>query len=432
MSTASVPSKNPMNLVPAKKECQIANEISALYGPIPNGSTRVLCPSNRDSTVISSPTFPRSARGYQRAYDLNSASEQWRQTLASARDIGVWDMPTALWETRTHLPLPWTEHFRGLVTRLRDEPQPERDPRVRVRPPIAEPAASTAGHMQGASPYQHYRWFQVQRQTTDARQVALRKIYPRAYEHWSDDEKNEMRNRIQNGDSFDLVAHDLRRQPEAVSVAVWRHATDLAMERGIPKPEKLQLAACGTGLSEGHDSPAKATARESQTPDSVSPVYTREIPDFSDRSMGPQVPYRVYPTDDDHLHTPIRPVIVAPLQDEPAPTASYPPPIQVEANSSLASEEHDPTPCGYMQRIYRQMGQRDPNAVMHPADFPPLQPEPAEMPISVSIPDATPRRASPTAVFSMAQAVRNSLKAQGVGTKQISLIAEVLRRVQES
>ena len=77
MSTAIFPSKNPVTVHPVVQEQPFANEISALYGAIPNGITRVLCPSDRDSRAISAPVFPRSARAYQRTYDLNAAGSQW-------------------------------------------------------------------------------------------------------------------------------------------------------------------------------------------------------------------------------------------------------------------------------------------------------------------------------------------------------------------
>lgn len=412
MSTATFPSMNPINLS-ATQVRPFANEVSALYGAIPNGTTRVLCPSDPGSTTVNAPVFPKSARGYQRTHDLNAAGDQWRQTLASARHIAVWDIPTTLWEQRYRVPMAWADHFRGVVTTLRYEPQPQRDPHQRARPPIAEVASEPSSAMQGASPYQHYKWFAVQRKTSDPRQVALRKIYPRAYESWSEEEKLEMQKRIQNGDSFDLVAHDLRRQPEAVSVAVWRLSEELAEEMGIPRPEKLQLASSGSGLTE-----------ESKAPSTTQPLV-KGGHDKSDLIMGSKESHEFYPSD----YNPKPNVInfASDAQSKQAQGISIPPPIMMSAEA-----DHDPTPCEYMQRVYRQMPARPPNTIMRPDDFPPLLPEPQAAALRVTVDQAVPRRASPTAVFAMAQSVRQSLKAQGVGTKQISLIADVLRQVQES
>ena len=415
MSTATFPTNRSLHLVPAVKELPFANEISALYGPIPNAHTRVLCPSERGAKAIRIPAFPMSAREHESAFDINCFGEHWRQTLASSRDIAIWDVPTDALIHRNRVPINWSDHFRGLLTKLRYEPQPKRDPQSRVRPIVTQATPPVANDLQGVSPYQHYRWFQVQRQTTDARQLSLRKVYPRAYEHWSEEEKRELRNRIQNGDSFDVVAHDLRRQPEAVSVAVWRLSTQLAMEHNIPKPEKLQLAASGTGLPEpdvAHILPA-------------TPVVDKN--DYGPQEWSAPEPRANDPSRVAEQQTPIRVTTKAATQHEPAMAPNYPSPI-----SATADDDHDPTPCEYVHRLYRQTIPRDPNAILFPDDFPPLMPEPTAQPIHIATAAATPRRASPTAVFSMAQAVRNSLKAQGVGTKQISLIADVLRQVQES
>ena len=146
--------------------------------------------------------------------------------------------------------------------------------------------------------------------------------------------------------------------------------------------------------------------------------------------MGPLEPYTVYPADDAQTPKPATPDPVPTPADQPTSMvttgASFPPPI-----FASAIDDHDPTPCPYMMRAYRQMGPRDPSAVMHPADFPPLQPEPAAADELAATESVTPRRASPTAVFAMAQDVRRALKAQGVGTRQISLIADLLRQAQD-
>ncbi len=402
MSTASSSSTQ------SRTNSTFANEVSTRYGAIPNGHTRVLCPCEPGTRMTSTPMFPQSARPYGRMIDINADGPNWRNVLGTSRHIAVWDIPTALWSRRGQVVLAWTEHFRGTITSLRNEVAPEVIP---TAPKREESEHATT--KQALSPYHRCRWFPVQRHTSDPKYLELRKLYPRAYEHWTEEEKTELRRRIQDGDDYEHVAKDLHRQPEAVSVAIWRVSSQLAAECNIPRPDKLQLRGAGSGLPETPvELPALAPQQQQRA------AAERE----SETLALPTV--EAVPTNPAPIELPV----TAAFQRVPAPIRMMPAPIQVHGTE----DEHDPTPCEYMERIYHQMGPRDPNTLWRPADFPPLKPEPAfiEEP-AFDAPIAT-RRASPTAVFSMAQSVRRSLKAQGVGTKQITLIADLLRQAQET
>jgi len=355
----------------------------------------------------STPVFPQSARAYQRVTDISADGPNWRNVLGT-RHIAVWDIPTSVWNRRNQVALAWADHFRGTITSLRNSPAPEAIP-VKPKPAQYDHGAEQG---QGLSPYHRCRWFAVQRQTTDPRHLELRKVYPRAYEHWSEEEKTELRRRIQDGDDYDQVAKDLHRQPEAVSVAIWRVSAQLASDCNIPKPDKLQMRASGSGLPESPiELPALVRVERPAAPE-VTPAEAHASP-------APVVP----------IHEPSRTPITLPIM------ARVPPPIRMMLSPLAATgdgDEHDPTPCPYMEKIYRQMGPRDPTAVWRPTDFPPLQPEPAIVDASEFDAPTPTRRASPTAVFSLAQSVRRSLKAQGVSTKQITLVADLLRQVQEA
>lgn len=421
MSTASFSST-----IPGRNTNTFANEVSSRYGAIPNGHTRVLCPCDAGARMPSTPVFPQSARPYARMNDINADGPNWRNVLGTSRHIAVWDIPTSVWNRRGQVALAWSDYFRGTITSLRQETAP---PEVVPMKPKREESETITSTRQGLSPYFRCRWFAVQRQTTDPRHLELRKVYPRAYEHWSEEEKTELRRRIQDGDDYDLVAKDLHRQPEAVSVAIWRVSAQLASECGIPKPEKLQMRASGSGLPETPvDLPALAPHPvrhlHEPAPTTIVPTTTM-VAEAVPTQAAPQIELPMMPAQVPSAPVNDQATIPAPL---PAPIRMMPAPLMAQATE----DDHDPTPCPYMEKIFRQIGPRDPNALWYPNDFPPLRPEPALIEEPVFDAPSITRRASPTAVFSMAQSVRRSLKSQGVGTKQITLIADLLRQAQEA